>query len=64
MIEAGDFFRRAGNAQGAKKNMDLRFTDEELKFRDEVRAFIRDNLPDSVRDKLVAAWQDVSRMSI
>ena len=54
MIEAGDFFRRAGNAQGAKKNMDLRFTDEELKFRDEVRAFIRDNLPDSVRDKLVA----------
>ena len=25
--------------------MDLRFTPEELAFRDEVRAFIRDNLP-------------------
>ena len=25
--------------------MDLRFTSEELAFRDEVRAFIRDNLP-------------------
>jgi pimeloyl-CoA dehydrogenase large subunit len=34
--------------------MDLRFTDEELKFRDEVRAFIKSSLPDSIRQKLVA----------
>ena len=34
--------------------MDLRFTDEELAFRDEVRAFIKQSLPDSIRQKLVA----------
>ena len=34
--------------------MDLRFTPEENSFREEVRAFIRENLPDSVREKLVA----------
>ena len=34
--------------------MDLRFTDEELAFRDEVRAFFRSALPESIRDKLVA----------
>src|SRR5262249_19523454 len=34
--------------------MDLRFTAEELAFRDEVRAFFRLALPDGIRDKLVA----------
>ncbi|HLH49709.1 MAG TPA: acyl-CoA dehydrogenase family protein, partial [Roseiarcus sp.] len=34
--------------------MDLRFTDEEIAFRDEVRAFIRQSLPDSIRQKLIA----------
>ncbi|MGH7046527.1 MAG: pimeloyl-CoA dehydrogenase large subunit [Stellaceae bacterium] len=34
--------------------MDLRFTPEELAFRDEVRDFFRDNLPASIRAKLVA----------
>src|SRR5437773_2884477 len=34
--------------------MDLRFTPEELAFRDEVRAFFRSALPESIRDKLVA----------
>jgi pimeloyl-CoA dehydrogenase large subunit len=34
--------------------MDLRFTDEELKFRDEVRGFIKSSLPDSIRQKLNA----------
>src|SRR5262249_35289885 len=33
--------------------MDLRFTPEELAFRDEVRGFFRANLPDSIRAKLV-----------
>src|SRR5690348_11816567 len=33
--------------------MDLRFTPEELAFRDEVRAFFRANLPESIRKKLV-----------
>ncbi len=33
--------------------MDLRFTPEELTFRDEVRAFFRANLPDTIRTKLV-----------
>lgn len=31
--------------------MHARFTDEELAFRDEVRAFFRDNLPDDIRRK-------------
>jgi alkylation response protein AidB-like acyl-CoA dehydrogenase len=34
--------------------MDLRFTPDEIAFRNEVRAFIRDNLPGAVREKLVA----------
>ncbi|SMF04269.1 pimeloyl-CoA dehydrogenase, large subunit [Tistlia consotensis] len=34
--------------------MDLRFTDDELAFRDEVRAFCRTALPAGIRDKLVA----------
>ncbi len=33
--------------------MDLRFTPEELAFRDEVRTFFRANLPESIRTKLV-----------
>ncbi|MBK8456040.1 MAG: pimeloyl-CoA dehydrogenase large subunit [Phyllobacteriaceae bacterium] len=33
--------------------MDLRFTRQEIAFRDEVRAFFRDNLPESVRAKLI-----------
>jgi len=32
--------------------MDLRFTPEELAFRDELRGFIRDNLPADIRDKM------------
>ena len=32
--------------------MDLRFTPEELAFREEVRAFIRDNLPADTRDRM------------
>ncbi len=34
--------------------MDLRLTEDELAFRAEVRAFVRDNLPASIRDKGVA----------
>ena len=33
--------------------MDLRFTPEEIAFRDEVRAFMRSALPESIRDKMV-----------
>src|SRR6185369_12963937 len=32
--------------------MDLNFTKEEIAFRDEVRAFFRDNVPPSTRQKL------------
>jgi alkylation response protein AidB-like acyl-CoA dehydrogenase len=32
--------------------MDLRFTPEEIAFREEVRAFIRDNLPTDIRDRM------------
>ena len=32
--------------------MDLRFSAEELAFRDELRSFIRDNLPTDIRDKM------------
>jgi alkylation response protein AidB-like acyl-CoA dehydrogenase len=49
--------------------MDLRFSAEELAFRDELRGFIRDNLPDDIREKLrlghpmrkpeIVAWQRV-----
>ncbi|MBV8889522.1 MAG: acyl-CoA dehydrogenase family protein [Alphaproteobacteria bacterium] len=31
--------------------MDLRFTPEELAFRDELRGFIRDNLPEDIRER-------------
>ena len=33
--------------------MDLRFTDEEIAFRDEVRTFFSDNLPDDIRRKMI-----------
>ncbi len=33
--------------------MDLRFTDDELRFRDEVRAFMKSALPESIRHKMV-----------
>ena len=49
--------------------MDLRLTAEELAFRDEVRAFIRDNLPTDIRDRMqeghpahkpdIVAWQRI-----
>lgn len=32
--------------------MDLRYTPEEIAFRDEVRAFLKDNLPEDVRQRL------------
>ena len=32
--------------------MDLRFTPEEVAFRDEVRAFIRDNLPAEIHERM------------
>jgi pimeloyl-CoA dehydrogenase large subunit len=34
--------------------MDLRFTEEEIAFRDEVRAFVRAHLPGSLRDMIIA----------
>ncbi|MBV8474425.1 MAG: pimeloyl-CoA dehydrogenase large subunit [Hyphomicrobiales bacterium] len=34
--------------------MDLRFTDEEIAFRDEVRRFVRAELPSSIRDKIAS----------
>ena len=40
--------------------MDLNYSAEELAFRDEVRAWIRDNLPHDVRDK-VLAYQELGR---
>jgi pimeloyl-CoA dehydrogenase large subunit len=33
--------------------MDLRFTPEEIAFRNEVRAFMRDNLPEPLRQKMI-----------
>src|SRR5262245_26766890 len=49
--------------------MDLRFTPEEVAFRDEVRAFMRDNLPVPIRQKMIegrrlvkddiVAWQRI-----
>src|SRR6476661_3902846 len=49
--------------------MDLRFTPEEQTFRDEVRAFIRDNLPAEIRERMrlgygprkqdTVAWQRI-----
>lgn len=36
--------------------MDLSFTEDELAFRDEVRAFFRTALPANIRNKLVAGW--------
>jgi alkylation response protein AidB-like acyl-CoA dehydrogenase len=49
--------------------MDLRFTADELAFRDEVRAFIADHLPDDIRERMqqghsarkpdIVAWQRI-----
>jgi alkylation response protein AidB-like acyl-CoA dehydrogenase len=49
--------------------MDLRLTAEELAFRDELRAFIRDNLPTEIRERMqaghpaekedIVAWQRI-----
>jgi alkylation response protein AidB-like acyl-CoA dehydrogenase len=49
--------------------MDLRFSPEDVAFRDEVRAFIRDNLPADIKDRLqdgdsaskedIVAWQRI-----
>ena len=33
--------------------MDLNYSPEEVAFRDEVRAWLKDNLPDELRDKVV-----------
>jgi pimeloyl-CoA dehydrogenase large subunit len=33
--------------------MDLRYTDEERAFRDEVRTFLKENLPDDIRAKMI-----------
>ena len=35
--------------------MDLSFTPEELKFRDEVRAFLKAKLPKDIAEKIVAS---------
>ena len=40
--------------------MDLDYSREELAFRDEVRAWLRDNLPDDLRQKM-AAYAELSR---
>lgn len=40
--------------------MDLRYSAEDLAFRDEVRTFVRENLPGHIRDK-VAAQQHLSK---
>src|SRR5262249_47447031 len=43
---------RGGGEQPGVRAMDLRFTAEELAFRDEVRTFFRSALPDSIHDKM------------
>ena len=37
--------------------MDLRFTADEIAFRDEVRAFMREALPPPIRRKMVEGWR-------
>ena len=51
-LTLGPSFAGVTNLKGVRV-MDLRFTPEELAFRDEVRAFFRANLPESIRTKLV-----------
>ncbi|WP_431267209.1 hypothetical protein [Dankookia sp. P2] len=41
--------------------MDLRFTPEETAFREEVRAFIRDNLPAETRERMRLGYPRASR---
>jgi len=43
--------RRCMMAASRGSAMDLGFTSEELAFRDELRAFIRDQLPDDIRER-------------
>jgi hypothetical protein len=45
---------RGGDEQPGVGLMDLRFTHEELAFREEVRTFFRSALPDSIHDKMIA----------
>src|SRR6266567_7158400 len=42
---------RNGQSRG-RRAMDLRFTAEEVAFRDEVRGFIADNLPEDIRERM------------
>ena len=44
--------------------MDLRFTDEELAFRDEARAFIKANLPAGIRERKASTYFDVTPAQI
>ena len=41
--------------------MDLRFTPEELAFRDQVRTFMRTALPADIRSKLVGAMASINK---
>src|SRR5271168_4670809 len=45
---------RFGRAVIGRRPVDLRLTEDEIAFRAEVRAFVRDNLPASIREKTVA----------
>lgn len=36
--------------------MDLAFTDEELAFRDEVRTFLKDNIPNDIKERARVGW--------
>src|SRR4051812_40934162 len=50
MVDCG---RARADAPGReRKSMDLRFTPEEVAFREEVRAFIRDKLPAEIRERM------------
>src|SRR5690349_6116662 len=42
-----------GAQRKQEETMDLRFTEEEIAFRDEVRSFFRENVPDDIRNKMV-----------
>src|SRR5262249_2864822 len=62
-------FRKDHAPRIKETHMDLRFTADELKFRDEVRGFMRTALPPEIRNKLVegrrlkkddiVAWQRI-----
>jgi pimeloyl-CoA dehydrogenase large subunit len=44
---------RAARDDGKEDVMDLRFTPDEIAFRDEVRAFMREKLPAPIRNKMI-----------